>query len=88
MRKRIGAGLAALALAGALGACGAQAKRGTQDAPITSDNSQAEVVNFGDNWPNVQTKCSHGTRLFVVARDGADHLDIVPGDPTCNATVR
>ena len=65
-------------------ACGAQARRGTQDAPIgRTDNSGVEVINFGDNWPNVQTKCSHGTRLFVVARGQGPFVHIVPNDPTC-----
>lgn len=73
--------LTAVVLAGC-----AQASHGTQDAPVNrhlTDNSQTQVINFPDQFPNVTMKCDHhGHRLFATTRNDQSALQIVT-DPTC-----
>jgi hypothetical protein len=76
--------IAGLLLSGVvLGGCsGFNNSRGIGDAPVgQQDRSAPEVVVFSDQFQNVETKCSHGNRLYTTTRNAAPV--VVAHDPTC-----
>ncbi|MCA1678298.1 MAG: hypothetical protein LC777_04785, partial [Actinobacteria bacterium] len=55
-----------------------------EDAHDTKDvdKSPPHVIAFNNKFPNVETKCDHGHRIYVTTK-GHDRVDIVEDDPSC-----
>jgi hypothetical protein len=80
MRKIALAGMAGLLIAG----CGSGPDKSREDAADTRDVDKGppHVIAFNNRYPNVETKCDHGNRVYVVTQ-GTYRFFVVPHDPSC-----
>lgn len=71
------------------GGCGFGADESREDAHDTRDvdKSPPHVVAFNNKYPNVETKCDHGHRIYVTTK-GNDRVHIVENDPSCGRPER
>lgn len=87
MRKLLALG--AIGAAFAFGGCGFGPDESREDARDTKDidKSPPHVVAFNNRYPNVETKCDHGHRIYVTTK-GHDRVHIVENDPSCVGAER
>lgn len=88
MLKRLLA-LGAIGAMFTLGGCGFGPDESREDAHDTQDidKSPPHVVAFNNKYPNVETKCDHGHRIYVTTK-GHDRVHIVENDPSCGGGER
>ncbi len=67
--------------------CGGDASREDARDSQDVDKSPPHVIAFNNKYPNVETKCDNGHRLYVTTK-GNDRLDVVPNDPSCDGPER
>lgn len=74
----------AIGAAFTFGGCGFGPDESREDARDTKDvdKSPPHVVAFNNKYPNVETKCDHGHRIYVTTK-GDDRVHIVENDPSC-----
>lgn len=67
--------------------CGGDASREDARDSRDVDKSPPHVIAFNNKYPNVETKCDNGNRLYVTTK-GNDRLHVVPNDPSCKGPER
>lgn len=86
-RKQIGAGVAALIIAGlSLTGCNKAAQYG-KDASRNGNNSDpAQTIEMPDGFNNAATKCDHGNRIYTLFHGDSVYggIAVVAHDPSCN----